>query len=465
MAHDSCNPHELHLDTNTASNDLCIENEWTNSLLLFKSKNLYISQITSNGAYFRKQVALEVNLYAKVVVSAPIAFDYSKELIYNFLGKYITQFKISGNYQALLYFKNDTMVAMAHDSVFQVIIFLNGRKQLRVLSLITHFEYVVSYDVTHFTYSPHHKLISFVVSRKSFCYCKILEKPQCTQHIFDILQFTIDLPFHRVYFLTSKNVLVIKTFSITPTNLKTLQDIPNVIDFAPYDDNLYLLEEQKLMYRNVKLENKSVVLIKDSYVRLFLHRETLKSFKHTCESSNCQFMCRQASNDGVTCGCPVYSKQVDNRCECLPDHPDCLLPHCSGFYCKNSKCLLNNVMCNGVDDCGDGSDEAKCTVKCLPTSHRCRNECIPKQTVCDTVHFEIELEIKAKKLRGVHIFLIILLCLVVPYPLYRFIRLCYRRLYRRRLRLKFWSQSNFQIPEFEMLIEPEVNSMAYVGMY
>ncbi|KII70741.1 Suppressor of tumorigenicity 14 protein [Thelohanellus kitauei] len=33
---------------------------------------------------------------------------------------------------------------------------------------------------------------------------------------------------------------------------------------------------------------------------------------------------------------------------------------CAGFQCNNSKCLINNVKCNGIDECGDGSDEADC---------------------------------------------------------------------------------------------------------
>ncbi|KII61327.1 Prolow-density lipoprotein receptor-related protein 1 [Thelohanellus kitauei] len=337
--------------------------EWTNSLLLFKSKDLFIFQITSNGAHFRKQMDFKVHLDSKVVVSAPIAFDYSQGFLYNFLGKYIAKFPISGNYHVLLYFKNDTMVSMAHDPVFKVIIFLNGHNQLRVLSLVTHFELVVSSDVTSFKYSPYHK--------------------------FDISQFFLDLPAQKAYFLTYKKFLIIQTFTIASINLETLQEIPHVIDFAAYGDHLYLLEKQKLMYRNVKQENTSVLLIGDNFDRLSLHRGTLKSFKHSCENLNCQFMCGPTSNDGVACGCPVFAKPVDNRCECLPDHPNCLMSYCSGFYCKNSKCLLNNVMCNGVDDCGDGSDEANCTgsvtitpEKCLPAMHRCRNKCIPRQTVC-----------------------------------------------------------------------------------
>ncbi|KII64470.1 Sortilin-related receptor [Thelohanellus kitauei] len=457
MAHDSCDPHELHLDTNVTASDLCVEHEWTNFLFLFKSKRLFISQLMSDGGHFRKPVSIQVELFLKIDVSAPITYDISQQRIYNFLGNYITQFQTSGIEKAMLYFKKNTMVFMELDPVLSVIIFLNVRKQLRILSLITHFEYLISYDVTGFKYSSYYKIISFVKSKNTFCYCKVFEKPTCTKQKKDILQFYIDLTALKAYFLTSQNDLIIKTFVDTPESLETLKVIPNVSDFSVYDDHLYLLEGKKLMYRNVKQQNKSMLLLNDKFDRLWLHRGTLQSFKHACENLNCQFMCCPTSNNEVECACPLHTKQIDNRCECPPGRPHCMLAYCSGFFCKNSKCLLNNVRCNGVDDCGDASDEAGCSKKCLPTSHMCKNKCISKETVCDAVEVMIGIATKSRRLRGLHIFLIILLCFVVPYPLYLLLRLCYRKLYYRRLRLEYWSHPNYQSSDLETLIEPKMS--------
>ncbi len=33
---------------------------------------------------------------------------------------------------------------------------------------------------------------------------------------------------------------------------------------------------------------------------------------------------------------------------------------CKKFLCANGKCLINGKPCNGVDDCGDNSDEMCC---------------------------------------------------------------------------------------------------------
>lgn len=66
----------------------------------------------------------------------------------------------------------------------------------------------------------------------------------------------------------------------------------------------------------------------------------------------------------------------------LPGNVTCAL---NEFTCTSGRCVSRNFVCNGEDDCGDGSDEVDCAPSsCGPSEFQCGNSsCIPASWVCD----------------------------------------------------------------------------------
>ncbi|KII66083.1 Suppressor of tumorigenicity 14 protein [Thelohanellus kitauei] len=76
---------------------------------------------------------------------------------------------------------------------------------------------------------------------------------------------------------------------------------------------------------------------------------------------------------------------ITQECQCYLTDKTCQLCRSDEFACGNDKCIQKRYICNGVDNCGDGSDEADCNKICKNDEILCVKDktCLKPNLICD----------------------------------------------------------------------------------
>lgn len=136
----------------------------------------------------------------------------------------------------------------------------------------------------------------------------------------------------------------------------------------------------------------------DGVMDLKIYAHSVQEGTNACTNSSsvCSHLCfAQPENRPPVCECPDNMTIIAGECMCL-DGTKPFANHtcpksnknCSAdqFTCANNySCVPMSWKCNGINECGDNSDEADCTTNCDKKHMQCRSgRCIPLYWVCDT---------------------------------------------------------------------------------
>ncbi|KII74900.1 Low-density lipoprotein receptor-related protein 4 [Thelohanellus kitauei] len=268
---------------------------------------------------------------------------------------------------------------------------VNENRQLYALFLESNYIKLLSKDVFDFHYSPNHLSVSFTTADK-ICYYRFYSHIDCYRVEFSVKKFIFyEESNYNAVLLWNKTLMVYSGVHMSQIFKNEAKLIQHDVDlFGLIYDNLYFVQNEMLIHLNLK-ESKRQNRVSDenfsSVIQLNLHIQYSNDIPYKMKNSTFKFICDPKIVSEDFC---FYSQTDRYKKQYICHHQDtkCLSNICVGFHCNNNKCLKNNVKCNGIDECGDESDETNCPITCHVSEHLCENECISRKKLCRTFLFE-----------------------------------------------------------------------------
>ncbi|KII72855.1 Prolow-density lipoprotein receptor-related protein 1 [Thelohanellus kitauei] len=384
-----CAPRPPILDQNSEYADYCLSQNYTVRIFAF-FKHLFKEWLLDyKGHYIPAAFINEYLLPSELGDNDAISHDKKGRAIYLFKKHMIYRYnKEKGNYKSSkssLYRLGFQIKSMACDSSNNILFILDNFFRLFAISLEYNYIKLLSGAVRDFKLHSNTLAISFATLDR-ICYYPLYSNIRCLLVEVKVKKYIYspELNYH-ILLLQNNTLFVAKHFIFGKSiSYKVIRTIHDVKTFDLINQHLYFIQYSILVHTNL---NESRRLDRVSYsnfsdaIDLKIQTQYYSDIHYPYGNTTCRFTCDMLIKSEDFC---YYSDEVETSNEYMCDKSDakCLKKFCVGFTCGTGKCLSNNIRCNGIDDCGDGSDEANCTKICLIDEHLCQGKCISNEKIC-----------------------------------------------------------------------------------
>ncbi|KII68311.1 Prolow-density lipoprotein receptor-related protein 1 [Thelohanellus kitauei] len=390
----SCSIQKSSDNANSEYADYCISDEYTNHIFILFSHTLHESQLDYSGHFLPYTQFVIKMLPHTTGFPCPIVYDmnyngmflYDNHTVFGFKGTkgYFREEKIE-----IYRFKRD-IVSMMFDHFMSLLFLLDTHQELSVVLLETNYIKLLARNVTFFRYHPKNLAISYATSDQ-ICYYRLYSGKSCLNMEMNLKKYVyMEETGYHALLLQNSTLFIVDDSNLRQSYLNQILYTLDEVDFFDFiNQHVYMIQKTMLIHLDLKQPFRLNLVSHKSFanaVELNTFTHYMSKMTHKINDTECMFICNTLIKSDDFCYCPdSFTLSKQHFCE----YDDtCLGKICVGFKCENRKCLRNSVKCNGVDDCGDRSDEIGCERICHISEHLCEGECISKTKLCPTTSFE-----------------------------------------------------------------------------
>ncbi|KII71015.1 hypothetical protein RF11_15103 [Thelohanellus kitauei] len=363
-----CKVNAPNLIKNTTNAVVCISHEYLNQIQFISIKYLFIYELDYIGnpwPKFRKQFLL---IPYKMNPTYPMSIDMVNRDVYYFFDHTLLVYKhkddIFSKHELYEFGFNILSIEMDHHRNFVVI--LDSNQNLFVLCIQSNFVKLLAPNVNDFYYSPHNLSISFI-KNEQLCFYRFYLGIECFITDFDVMKFMYSEDFeYYLLLLRNKTLLVYEVMKIKfIKTTKAVINISNVTFFDIIKHNLFLIQKGSFIRIDLRYPTRLDLLSDRDFSDLIQFRLDVVYSEDAFKNSKqlYKYRCNPLIKSDDFC----FDEEIksDHKHICQKHDIECLRRYCAGFQCGSSECITNNVRCNGINECRDGSDEMNCESKSL----------------------------------------------------------------------------------------------------